>query len=92
MTRPRLRIVYEDHDEVIAKGRRHRRPVWRTQLPFLRERDVRTHGKGLTRHQLRLFRTVVFDDYMVLDPSEVPIENPAPYQLAARGPVPAWWF
>jgi len=86
-----LRIVCEDHDEVIAKVVDTDDGV-ADSTPLPASAMSGTHGKGLTLHQLRLFRTVVFDDYMVLDPSEVPIENPAPYQLAARGPVPAWWF
>jgi len=87
-----LRIVCEDHDEVIAKVVDTDDRCGVLNSPSCESAMSGTHGKGLTLHQLRLFRTVVFDDYMVLDPSEVPIENPAPYQLAARGPVPAWWF
>jgi len=56
-----LRIVCEDHDEVIAKVVDTDDGVaYSTPLPASAMSG--THGKGLTLHKLRLFRTVFFDD------------------------------
>jgi hypothetical protein len=75
-TRPRLKIVCEEHDRIIAMvvdtdhgpayGNAHR------------GRDPLTGRRG--------FHAV----YIPLDPSKDPIENPTGYQLYRRGPFPAY--
>jgi hypothetical protein len=89
VTRPRLKIVCADHDEVIAKVvDTDEGPAYGNPQPLSKNfEDLGGHlDLDLFRVARREFRTV----YMPLDPSEVPIEDPQPYQLAARGPVPAY--
>jgi hypothetical protein len=89
VTRPRLKIVCSDHDEVIARVvDTDEGPAYGNPQPLSKNfEDLGGHLElDLYRTARREFHTV----YMHLDPSKDPIENPAPYQLAQRGPFPAY--
>ena len=85
MSRPRLKIVCADHDEVCAKV------VDTDEGPAYTTWFLGSALPGTTLDQFRTLRGMIeFGVLTVLDPSEDPIEDPRPYQLAARGPVPAF--
>lgn len=91
MTRPRLRIVCQEHDRVISvvvdtdDG-----PAYGTNMPMRALMEALGGADlelGLHRAARREKRTPAL---LLLDLSTDPIESPMPYQLAQRGPFPAW--
>ena len=93
MNRPRLRIVCGDHDRVIAvvvdtdEGPAYgSRPVLRTTDEAIGD-EV---DPSLYRAIRRAVRAHDALEYLLLDPSEDPIQNAHPHQLWRRGPLPAY--